>query len=133
VAGDVVPPFEAEGLDGVSRKIEFPDGTATVLLFFMGSCPSCHKMIPEWSREYDERADGVQVVGVLMDRPPPGYFMSVPMTFPVVLSPGRTLMREGYKVYRVPMTLRVGPGGVVEDAARGRIDGIRLGELFRAP
>jgi hypothetical protein len=129
--GDTVPPFEAEGLDGKTHRVAFPPGTHTVLLFFMSSCPSCHKLIPEWNREYEKRPAGVTVLGVLMDQEPPGFFMAMPISFPVLRAPSRTLMQEKYKVHRVPLTLRVLPGGVVDGIGQGQIDGIRLGELFR--
>jgi len=129
--GDIVPSFEAEGLDGVRQSISFPEGISTVLFFFTSSCPTCHKMIPEWNRQYERRAERLRVIGVLLDREPPGFFMATPISFPVVRSPGRDFMRSEYKVYSVPLTLRVGPGGRVDGVGLGRLDGIRLGELFR--
>lgn len=128
--GETVEPFAAEGLDGTMNHISYPKGSSTVLLFFLSSCPTCHRMIPEWNRAYDRRPKGLQVVGVLMDREPPGFFMATPVSFPVVRSPGKAL-REAFKVARVPLTLRVGPGGKVADVAMGVIDPIRLGEFFR--
>ncbi len=129
--GDTVPPFEAEGLDGKTHSVTFPAGTDTVLLFFMSSCPACHRMIPEWNREYEKRPAKLQVIGVLMDQEPPGFFMAMPISFPVLRSPGRALTQGKYKVHRVPMTLRVASGGVVDGVGQGQLDGIRLGELFR--
>ena len=129
--GDTVPPFEAEGLDGETHSVTFPPGHDTVLLFFMSSCPACHRMIPEWNREYEKRPAGLQVIGVLLDQEPPGFFMAMPISFPVLRTPGRELTQGKYKVYRVPTTLRVAPGGVVDGVGQGQLDGIRLGELFR--
>jgi hypothetical protein len=65
-----------------------------------------------------------------MDREPPGFFAVTPVTFPVVRSPSREFGRI-FKVARVPITLRVAPGGKVEDVGLGILDPIRLGELFR--
>jgi hypothetical protein len=129
--GETVPSFEAEGLDGVKQTIAFPDGGNTVLLFFTSSCPACHKMIPEWNRQFERRPAGLRVIGVILDREPPDFFMAMPISFPVVRAPGRDFMRAEYKVYRVPLTLRVGPGCRVDGVGLGQVDGIRLGELFR--
>jgi hypothetical protein len=54
----------------------------------------------------------------------------MPVAFPVVLTPGRAL-NDMFKVHHVPMTVRVGPGGRVEDVGQGILDPIRLGEIFR--
>jgi hypothetical protein len=56
--------------------------------------------------------------------------MAMPISFPVVRSPGRAFL-QSYKVHRAPMTVRIGAGGKVEDAAAGIVDGIRLGQLMK--
>jgi hypothetical protein len=128
--GDMVVPFDAEGLDGVMKHIDYPKGSSTVLLFFLSGCPTCHKMIPEWVRAYERRPPKLNVIGVIMDREPPGFFETTKMPFPIVRSPGRDFL-IAWKVQRAPMTVRVGPGGKVEEAQIGIIDPIRLGEIFR--
>jgi len=128
--GDVVAPFQAEGLDGQIQHVTYPKGSVTVLLFFLSSCPTCHKMIPEWNRAYERRPKGITVVGVLMDQEPPGFFMATPISFPVVRSPGRQFL-QSYKVHRAPVTLRVAGGGRVEDVGIGVVDPIRLGQIMR--
>jgi thiol-disulfide isomerase/thioredoxin len=130
--GAVVPAFETLGIDGKPRKVDFPKGSKTVVLFFLSGCPSCHKMIPEWNRAYERRAKGLEVVGVLMDQEPPGFWSTISITFPVLRSPGSAFLR-GLNVNRAPLTLRVGEGGRVEDLALGVVDPIRLGELFAPP
>jgi thiol-disulfide isomerase/thioredoxin len=127
--GDVVPAFETMGIDGKPWKVDFPRGSTTVLLFFLSSCPSCHKMIPEWNRAYERRSKDVKVVGILLDQEPPGFWSSIAIAFPVLRSPGRELLRA-LNVNRVPLTLRVGEGGRIEDFAVGVTDPIRIGELF---
>ena len=37
--GDVVPAFQAEGLDGQVQHVTYPKGSTTVLFFFLSSCP----------------------------------------------------------------------------------------------
>ena len=130
--GQVLAPFKAEGIDGSSREITFAKGSTTVLIFFLSSCPTCHRMLPEWNRAFERRPKGLNVVAVMLDREPPGWFSVNPVAFPVLRSPGREFL-EAYRVHRVPVTVRVGAGGKVTDVGRGQLDPIRLGELFRPP
>jgi hypothetical protein len=127
--GDTVPVFDAEGVDGQRKQVSYGK-EGTVLLFFLSGCPTCHKMLPEWNRAYERRPKGLQVVGILMDREPPGFFMATPITFPVVRSPGREFTNT-FKVQKVPLTIRVGAGGKVQDVGMGQLDPIRLGQFFR--
>ncbi len=128
--GDVVPAFETLAVDGKPSKLDFPRGSQTVLLFFLSSCPVCHKMIPEWNSAYERRPKNLKVVGVIMDQEPPGFFGTISIEFPVVRSPGNQFLRS-LNVNRAPVTLRVGEGGRIEDVALGIVDPIRLGELFK--
>ena len=128
--GDVIPAFESLGIDGKAHRLDFPEGSKTVLLFFLSGCPICHKMIPEWNRAYGRRPEGLEVVGVIMDQEPPGFWSTIEIAFPVVRSPGREFLRS-LNVNRAPLTLRVVGGGTVEDLALGVADPIRIGELFR--
>jgi hypothetical protein len=128
--GDVVPAFESVTIQGQPRKVEFPKGSRTVLLFFLSGCPHCHKMIPEWNRAYDRRPKGLEVMGVIMDREPPGFWSSISVAFPVVRAPGREFLRQ-LNVNRAPLALRVGEGGRIADLALGETDPIRLGEIFK--
>jgi hypothetical protein len=130
VAGEVIAPFDAQGIDGVVKRVAFNGRGSTVLLFFLSSCPTCHRMIPEWNRAYQRRPQGLEVIGVLMDQEPPSFFMTNPVAFPVVRSPGREFLQK-LKVSRAPLMVRVGKGGKVEDVAMGLTDPIRVGEIFR--
>lgn len=130
--GDSVPPFDTVAVDGSPRRVEFSrSGPPTVLLFFLSSCPTCHRMIPEWNRAYGRRPKNLRVLGVVLDQAPPGFFQILGISFPVVQAPGREILHDAYKILRVPVTLRVAPGGRVEDVAQGIVDPIRLGEIFR--
>ena len=128
--GDVVVPFDAEGIDGEIRHVVFLKGSTTLLLFFLSGCPICHRMIPEWNRAFERKTKSLQVIGVLMDKEPPGFFMATPISFPVLRAPGGDFTKR-FKIQRVPMSLRVASGGRVQDVAVGQIDPIRLGEVFR--
>jgi peroxiredoxin len=128
--GDTIPAFDAQRIDGSMQHVAFPKGQSTVLLFFLSGCPTCHKMIPEWNRSYERRPAGLTVIGVIMDQEPLGFFDAMHVSFPVVRSPGREFLKS-LKVNRAPVTLRVAPGGKVDDVALGLVDPIRLGELFK--
>jgi redoxin len=127
--GDVIPAFEAQGVDGKTQQVSFPKGSSTVLVFFLSGCPTCHKMIPEWNRAFERKPGALHMIGVLMDQEPPGFFSAMPISFPVVRSPGRPFL-QSLKVNRAPVTLRVAAGGKVEDVGLGLLDPIRLGEFF---
>ncbi len=129
--GDTVTAFDAEGLDGKTEHVDFPaKGAPTVLFFFLSSCPHCHKMIPEMNRQFDRRPKGLRVLGVMLDQEPPGFFMGMPVSFPVLRGSGRELGKS-YKIPRVPMMVRVAPGGKVEDVLEGEQDAMTLGRLFK--
>lgn len=128
--GAVVPVFETLDIDGKPRKVSFPKGSKTVLLFFLSGCPHCHKMMPEWNRAYERRSKGLEVLGVIMDQEPPGFWSTMPVSFPVLRSPGREFLRQ-LNITRAPLALRVSEGGRIEDVAPGETDLIRLGEIFR--
>jgi hypothetical protein len=128
--GDVVAPFEAAGLDGSVQRIDFPKGRNTLLLFFLSSCPVCHRMLPLWNEFYTRRPKDLRVVGVLLDREPPGFFNAMPVAFPLVRSPGASLHAQ-FKLRHVPFMVRVASGGRVDSVSEGLTDPIRLGELFR--
>ncbi len=118
--GDVIPAFETLGIDGKPAKVDFPKGSKTMLLFFLSGCPHCHVMIPEWNKAYERKPNGLRIVGVIMDpdQAPASFWKEHPIAFPVLRSPGREFLR-GLNVNRVPLTLRVGEGGRVEDLGLG--------------
>lgn len=130
-AGDAVPAFDAAGVDGRSQHIEFSKGT-TILVFFLSSCPTCHRMIPLWNQAFARKAAGLKVIGVILDQEPPGFFSVTPVSFPVVRSPGKEFLAS-YKVARVPVTMRVVAPGRIADVGVGALDAMRVGEIFRRP
>jgi AhpC/TSA family len=128
--GDTAPAFHAAGFDGAIKSIDYPKGTTTLVVFFLSGCPVCHKMLPLWNEAYARRPKNMTMVGVVLDQPPPGFFEAAQIAFPVFRSPGKEVL-DAFKLKRVPYTVRVAPGGRVEGADLGLLDGIRMGELFR--
>lgn len=132
-AGDAVPAFEAQGLNGVSYTVEFPkDGPTTVLLVFLASCPHCRAMLPIWSVAFDKKPERLKVQAIMLDEAPPGFFSFHKVSFPVLRAVDRRDVSHKLKVNRVPMTVRIKPGGLVEDVVQGELDPERLGQLFKA-
>jgi len=75
------------------------------------------------------RPPKVAMIGILLDREPPGSSSRF-RSRSVLRAPSRALL-DDYKIARVPLTLRIGPGGVVEEVGPGPLDGIRMGQIFR--
>ena len=114
-----------------ARQVAFPKGSSTVLLFFLSSCPTCHKMIPEWNRAYQRRPKDVEGRG--RDPRPgarPRFLRGLPGGLPggALAGPRVPADAEGR---RAPPTLRVGAGGKVEDHGVGDPRSHPLGQFFR--
>ncbi len=129
-AGEQVVPFELVGIDGVLHRVDFPKGQVTVLLFFNSGCPHCHRMIPVWNEAFQRRPRNLAVIGIVTDPAPLEFFQEMTILFPVLRSPGREFT-DRLKVPTVPYTIRVRPGGTIDDVAAGELDPIRIGQLFR--
>ena len=131
--GDTLPSFETQGLNGVNYTIEFPkDGPTTVLLVFLASCQHCRAMLPVWSVAFDKKPESLKVQAIMLDAAPPGFFAFHKVSFPVLRALDRRDVSRILKANRVPMTVRIKPGGVVEDVGQGPLDEERLSQLFRA-
>jgi len=86
-------------------------------------------MIRIWNRAYQTRPPLVEVVGVVMDQEAPGFWQAIHVAFPVYRGPGRkSLSIRG--INRVPLAVRLGPGGVVEDTVLGEATLSRVERLF---
>lgn len=129
--GEPAPSFDVESLVGTVAPIDYAKDGPTLLLFFLASCPHCKHMIPLWNAAYEKRPAGLKVIGVMLDREPPGFFQIVPVAFPVVHAADPREAGRLFRVTRVPMTVRVGARRAVEDIGIGPIDEARLAELFK--
>jgi hypothetical protein len=129
--GDPAPSFDVESLVGTVAPIAYAKDGSTVLLMFLASCPHCKHMIPRWNAAYEKRPAGLTVIGVMLDREPPGFFQLVPIAFPVVHAADPREVGRLFKVTKVPMTVRVGARGTVEDVGVGPLEDARLAELFK--
>ena len=128
--GDVIPEFRGQALDGTYTDVTFPEKSKTVLIFFLSGCNHCRQMFPQWNRATERKPAETKVLGVMLDEAPAGFFSAYPVSFPVVRAPSREFARK-LKIATVPVTVRVGAGGRVDDVGQGQLDAIRVGELFR--
>jgi thiol-disulfide isomerase/thioredoxin len=128
--GTPVPSFEGEGLNDKTYTVDFPKDRATVLLFFLSGCPTCHKMIPEWNRALPKN-DTVKILGIMLDREPPGFFDSMPIAFPVLRAVKPREVSRLFKIGHVPMMVRVAPNGTIEEVASGLLEPAQVARLFR--
>lgn len=129
-AGTPAPSFEGEGLNDKTYTVEFPKDRATVLLFFLSGCPTCHKMIPEWNRALPKN-DSVKILGIMLDREPPGFFDGMPIAFPVLRAVRPREVSKLYKIGHVPMMVRITPNGTIEETASGLLEPAQVARLFR--
>lgn len=129
--GSYMPALETTGLNNVDYRIDFPvQGPATVLLFFSPGCPHCKKMVPEWNAAFAAKPEGLKVLGVSMEKPPPGFFAAVPFSFPVVIARQPRQVARDVNLLNVPLAVRVAPGGRVEDVVNGVVPPERVQKLF---
>jgi thiol-disulfide isomerase/thioredoxin len=127
--GEQLQDFTVQTLTGSTQPVAFSKTQPTVIMFFSSGCPVCRRMLPIWNEQLTKKPKNLTVLALLTDREPPEFFNMFPVTFPVARA-SRELM-ERFKVARVPMTIRVKPGGIVESTAVGILDPIKLGEMFR--
>lgn len=128
--GEPAPALEVRSLADTVGPLEYAREAPTVLLFFLASCPTCKQMIPLWNAAFEKRPADVKVLGILLDREPPGFFQTVPVAFPVVRAADPREAARRFKIARVPVTVRVGADGKVAAVEVGEAPEARLGELF---
>jgi thiol-disulfide isomerase/thioredoxin len=129
--GSPAPDFAVQGLASAkAAPLEYATGAPTVLLFFLSSCPHCKQLIPHWNKAYEKRGAGVKVVGVMLDREPPGFFQMVSIAFPVVHAVDPRGVGRSFRISQVPMTVRVDARRAIEAVEVGEVKDERLAEIF---
>lgn len=121
-AGEVVAPLDLATLEGTPERLSYDDERTTVLLFFSPSCSTCGENLKNWKR-MEERADPRRVRLVYVSTAPAeetqGYAREHGIASAFVVANYQDLTR--YRVFRVPVTLVVGKGGVVRNAWQGTV------------
>ncbi len=131
-AGDAVPPFVTQDLQGNTVNINYTgEERKRVFLFFTPSCPYCREQFAYW-RELLQRVDNrrFEVLGLAADAENKekleeylrsvGCPTDVPDALRVVLAPNG--VRRNYKLSATPITLVVANDGRIEQVWDGRWD-----------
>lgn len=138
-AGDKVPPFTAEGLDGEQINVAYTGQERDRLLFFYTpSCPYSRQQFPGWL-DLAARTDKskIEVLGLVADGEDKAKLreylsemgLSHPsgVTFTTALIPKG--LRSSYKLSETPLTLLIANDGTVKKVWAGKWDSKALASV----
>jgi len=134
-SGDEVPPLRGMDSIGGNVTIEYPAAPATILLFFSPSCRFCEALFPTWQNVIPVALErGYRVVGVVRaEESPDGvdeYLERWGVSgMEVVYLSSEALL--AYRFHATPITLAVGPNGVVQNLWVGTWDEDERAEAAR--
>jgi len=119
--GETLAPVPVLDPDGNRTLLEFGSGTH-VLLIYSSTCPACEETLPVWNAWLDAGTFGKATPRAVRTDPPAAGSPSAPSPAALRL-PIHRVDRSGAnplrRVYLVPCTLVVGPGGTVRLALYG--------------
>lgn len=119
--GDTLDPVPVFDPEGNRTLLEFASGTH-VLLIYSSTCPACEETLPVWNAWLDGGAFGRATLRAVRTDPPsvesPSAQSPAALRLPVHLV-DRTGANPLRRVYLVPCTLVVEPGGTVRLAIYG--------------
>lgn len=119
------PAFELKDLSGRTHRLSDYRGSVVLVNFWATWCEPCRDEMPSIDRLREKLAGRPFVVlAVNVDEPESRIrkFLSLlPLGFPVLLDPGRTLTRT-WNVRVLPASYLIGPDGRVRYTAVGELD-----------
>jgi peroxiredoxin len=130
--GEIAPAFEGEYVGGGKESIGYPEGGGKTLLFVLSpSCGTCAKTIPKWSQLAAQLEPPARVFGLVIGsyQGEQRLMKDKSITFPLLRFPNRSVV-EQYKISKVPQTILVAPGGRVEAAILGELNGSQVKDLL---
>jgi len=139
-AGETVPPFTANDINGNSVEITYDNmNSKTLLLVFSTTCSACERNLPNWS-EIASRLKGSsrRVIGISLDAPDSTrqYVLENELQF-TVLVPAEKKFLQDYKISYTPQTIVINPQGRVKQIWNGVLDSQQkaeaISELDSAP
>ena len=127
--GDVVEGFTLPALDGAQTNLDYTD-RETLLLFFSPDCPACKTNFANWQAiEDSDLGDNRRVVFIsTVDEERTRQYVADKNLRSEVLV-GSPSVLDRYKVARIPTTVQVGPGGVVNGVWIGVLSEAVVAEL----
>jgi cytochrome c biogenesis protein CcmG, thiol:disulfide interchange protein DsbE len=134
--GDVPPEFTLTELKG--GKIKFPDdfaGKVVVIRFWIDSCKSCEKEMPEIDRlyrQYKEKGLVVLAINAGQSRDAAEVFGTrLKITYPILLDPGSEITGR-YGVKAVPFTFVVDTKGKITKRILGETERTSFEQLIQS-
>ncbi len=132
--GRPAPLFTLPDLQGRPISLASLRGRPVVLHFWATWCPACREEMPVLERAARERPRDVRVIGINLSEKPrdvAAFVKEHGLTFPILLD-ARGKVAARYGVLSLPITLFVGPDGVVADVvAMGGLTTSSLEERLR--
>jgi len=129
------PDFTLHAVAGGNVRLSEHRGEVVVLSFWGSGCGTCRGQLTALDRSLATyRSAGLEVYGVSLDDVPERaatYARAVPVAFPMLLDPGKTVGRA-YQVDNLPMTVLIDRSGTVRNVLRdynARSDGLYLEQL----
>jgi cytochrome c biogenesis protein CcmG/thiol:disulfide interchange protein DsbE len=124
VRGEVAPDVSGTTLDGSNFRLSDLRGHPVIVNFWGPSCIPCREEFPLFAQKIAEHAaDGLQVVGVLMDDPPDparAFVAQYKATWPTVVDDGSRI-KSAYRVVARPQSYFIDRNGIVRSIQIGEV------------
>ncbi len=122
--GELAPPVVGTTLDGVQFDLADVAGKPVLINFWGPSCVPCREEFPLFKAKLEEHAaDGLTVVGVLMDDPPAparDFVAEFGASWVTVIDPDKAI-KAAYRVAARPQTYFVDSTGVLRSIQIGEV------------
>lgn len=122
--GEPAPKVAGTTLDGAEFDLAALVGKPVLINFWGPGCVPCRDEFPLFQAKLEEhRADGLTIVGVLMDDPPAparDFVAELGATWVTVIDPDKTI-KAAYRVAARPQTYFVDTTGVVRSIQIGEV------------
>jgi peroxiredoxin len=122
--GEHVKPFRVKTLDGNDGVIDCSDTAKKYLLcVFSTSCSHCERTIPFWQMIANNRPQYWEVIGISLQggEETKTFVADNKISFSTVTAANDTGFEREYKIPRIPATILIRGGGVVEQMWIGEL------------
>ena len=122
--GKPAPPITGQTLDGETISLADLRGSPVVVNFWGPSCVPCRNEFPLFTEKLAEHdADGLVILGVLMDDPPEparDFVAEYGATWPTVIDPDETI-QDAYLALARPTSYFVDGDGILQSIQIGEV------------